>query len=95
MRAKNHPKIQSIRPRFKILLPDSGARFSKLVPANTNRSATLIENPTNCKQNVYFPFGLTTKCTHDFSFLVSMADVFVLPILFNNINVLSNTFEIH
>ena len=48
----------------KILVPDSGTGFSQMVPANTNRSATLIENPANCKQNVYFQFGLmATKCT--------------------------------
>ena len=56
----------------KILVPDSGTGFSQLVPANTNRSATLIENPTNCKQNVYFQYGLTAmKHTHDFSSLIS------------------------
>ena len=41
----------------KTLVLDSGTGISQLVPANTNRSATLIENPTNCKQNVYFRFG--------------------------------------
>ena len=36
----------------KILVRNSGAGFSLLVPANSNRSATVIENLTNCKQNV-------------------------------------------
>ena len=52
--------------------PDSGTGFSQLVPATTTTSATLIENPTNCEQNVYFRFGLTaTKRTHEFSSSVS------------------------
>ena len=58
-KAKNCPKYQSISYTLKILVPDYGTGFSKLVPANTNSSATLIENPTNCRQNVYFRFGLT------------------------------------
>ena len=50
-------KTQAISLKFwyRILVPD----FFQLVPANTNRSTTLIENPTNCKQNVYSRFGLT------------------------------------
>ena len=39
---------------IKILVPDSCTGFSHSVPANINRSVTLIENPSNCKQNVYF-----------------------------------------
>ena len=52
IKAKNRPKkskyeTQAIPLKFwyRILVPD----FPK-VPANSNRSATLIENPTNCKQ---------------------------------------------
>ena len=59
---KTKYKTQAIPLKFcftvKILVLDSGTRFSQLVPANTNRSATLIENLTNCKQNVYFRFDL-------------------------------------
>ena len=61
IKAKNRPKIKVQDPSYtvKILVLDSGTGFSQLVPANTNRSPTLNKNPTNCKQNVYFRFGLT------------------------------------
>ena len=56
VKAKNRQKNQSIRPKlyrlkfwYRILVPD----FFQLIPANTNRSATLIENLANCKQSVY------------------------------------------
>ena len=44
-----------------IFVPDSGIEFSKLVPTNSNRSATLIENQTNCKRNIYYRFCLTVE----------------------------------
>ena len=61
--SKNHITV-------KVLVPDSGIRFLQLVPANTNRSITLIEISTNCKGNVYFQFGLTALkgcCNVNFS----------------------------
>ena len=42
---------------LKFWIPDSGTGLSQLVPVYTKRSATLIEIPTNCKQNVHFQFG--------------------------------------
>lgn len=41
--------------------------FSQLVPAHANKTATLIEYLSNCKQNVYFR---AHKHTHDFPSLV-------------------------
>ena len=60
---KNTTIGDSIRAKLyrKILLPDSGIRFFQLVPANTNRSAALIENPEKCFQNVYSRFGLIAR----------------------------------
>ena len=46
---------------YRILVPD----FPQLIPANTNRSAALLENPTDCKRNVYFWFGLTALNTFE------------------------------
>ena len=61
LKPKNRPKIKVQDPSYtvKILVPDSATGFAQFVPQNTNRFATLSENPTNCKQNVYFQFGLT------------------------------------
>ena len=61
LKAKIIQKIKVLDPSYtvKILERDSGTGFSHLVPANTNRSVTLIENRTNCKQNVFFRFCLT------------------------------------
>ena len=51
VKKKSKYKTQAIP--FIILVPDSGTGFFQLIPANTKRSATLIENLTNCKQSVY------------------------------------------
>ena len=50
-----------------ILVSDSGSGFSQLVPANTNRSATLIENPTSCKQSLFPVWFDGNCCTIEFA----------------------------
>ena len=57
---KNKKKSRKLETGKTQAIPlNFGTGFSQLVPANTNRSTTFIENLTNCKQTVYFQFGLT------------------------------------